>query len=264
MRGHRGRNIFISLLFIIGFIVLAQSNVGLSQFGINIPNDFKISNILDIGKEEVHNEDKAEAEDGVTEADKRAMKDETTTDTSYSKSADRKEIDRLLSSVDTDNVGYDGYDRDNWMKPVETFKGGKRLRDYSLSISNHNISENGNFKFKDPYTEDIVEGAKILDYDHIIPIGYASTQVGGDWSNKQKHKLAYDLTNGVNTHQAENRGKGADGPSDYMPPENKEEYAYSWLIVANKYDIPIREADMDVIEDTLEGVKEVESINYYK
>ena len=46
-----------------------------------------------------------------------------------------------------------------------------------------------------------------------------------------------------------------------MPPANKEAYAYSWLVIANKYGIAISKADLEVIKETLKDTQSVSIIN---
>lgn len=175
-----------------------------------------------------------------------------------------KNVTELINSIKV----YDGksgvaYNRDEWEKPAKRFNG-KSIRNYSLSISVNNISKNDVFEYEDPYTDKTITNTRLIDYDHIIPLGYVHQQAGYKWSKDQKHEYAFNINNGVNVHRSENRAKGARGPSEYLPPKNQESYCYSWLVVANKYDIPLKLKDLDVIKKVLKDTSEVEIINKYK
>ena len=108
-----------------------------------------------------------------------------------------------------------------------------------------------------------------VNYDHIIPLSYVARAIGGDdaWSAEKRNTYAYDLEVGVTASQHLNNVKGAKGPSQFLPPDRKAaiKYCYTWLVVANKYDIPIAKDDMQVIKDTLAGASddEITIINPY-
>lgn len=177
--------------------------------------------------------------------------------------AKNSDIQSLIDSVEIADPGYTHYDREEWENPVKTFDG-KRIRNYTLSISVNNESKNDTFKYLDPYTDEYITNTRLIDYDHIIPLNYVNGQIGDTWTTEQKHEYAFNIENGVNVHRSENRSKGAKGPSEYMPPKNQESYAYSWLVVANKYHIPLKQKDMDVIKKVLADTESVSIINPYK
>lgn len=108
-----------------------------------------------------------------------------------------------------------------------------------------------------------------VNYDHIIPLSYVARAIGGDdkWSAEKRNTYAYDLEVGVTASQHLNNVKGAKGPSQFLPPDRKAaiKYCYTWLVVANKYDIPIASNDMQVIKDTLANASddEITIINPY-
>lgn len=173
------------------------------------------------------------------------------------------DIQKLIDSIELSEIKYFDYDRKDWEKPVRKFNG-KSIRNYSLSISLNNVSKDDIFEYLDPFTGDIINETEVIDYDHIIPLSYVEAQIGDTWSNEAKNEYSFNIYNGVNTHRSENRAKGNKGPSKYLPAINKEEYCYSWLVIANAYSIPLRTDDMLTIKEILKDVDIIDVINSYQ
>jgi len=56
-----------------------------------------------------------------------------------------------------------------------------------------------------------------LDVDHIIPLKYADEHGGASWSARKKEQFANDLENLIPVSAGANRGKGARGPTEWLP-----------------------------------------------
>lgn len=105
----------------------------------------------------------------------------------------------------------------------------------------------------DPFTGETTEDSSSLDIDHIVPLGYAASHGGNDWSEDRKEEFANDHLNLRAVSASENRSKGADGPSDYMPPNEEHhcEYAIIWVDTVYQYDLSVTAADRRALEDAL-------------
>lgn len=231
-RGRRGPNSKVSSIVVLFLLVVSLLGTGAEKLGfIELPHGFDIFS----------------------------------TETSYNLEAESADIQALIESVEIAEPNWETeYQRDEYEQPVRKFDG-ESIRNYTLSISENNISKNNkDFEYIDPYTEEVITDVSEIDYDHIIPISYVHHQIGYKWDDAKKNEYAFDIEVGVNTHRSENRGKGSKGPSEYMPETNQEEYAYSWLVIAEKYDIPLRPEDMAVIKRVLNKTKSVSVINEYK
>ena len=107
--------------------------------------------------------------------------------------------------------------------------------------------------YTDPYTGYIIKSVKETDYDHIIPLAYANAHGGSEWSGDKKKEYSDDPSVGVCCNKSENCIKGAKGPSEWLPKENQDDYCYTWLVIANKYDLSISQDDIDVILSCIDG-----------
>lgn len=149
-------------------------------------------------------------------------------------------------------------DRNEWesSKKFITPISGKStgIKNYAYELETGLDYTREDFSFICPYTHEEVTEITKIDYDHIIPINYVDLHGGCDWSVEEKQEYAYNTNNGVCTWNSPNRAKSDKGPSEYMPEYNKEWYCYKWLEIATRYNIPLSQADYDVIVHTL-GIK---------
>lgn len=211
-----------------------------------------------------------------------------TEENSYSNSStestgNRKRAEELMSKIQIKELSNIKYNRKLWGSndPSYTYtdEKGKKHKTSSSNRAGYYNSLSFNKEtgvFTDPYdptlqytayagTEKKAKELKQPDnvnYDHIIPLSYVARAIGGDdkWSAEKRNTYAYDLEVGVTASQHLNNVKGAKGPSEFLPPDRKAtiKYCYTWLVVAEKYDIPIAKNDMQVIKDTLANASEDE------
>lgn len=133
--------------------------------------------------------------------------------------------------------------------PISGKKSG--MKNYAIETLTGQAYNSDEFSYTCPYSHEVVTKAKNIDWEHIIPLNYVDKHGGWAWSKEAKQEYAYNLDNGVCTWNKPNRVKGSKGPSEYMPDYNKKWYCYKWLEIATRYDIPISQADYDVIVKTL-------------
>lgn len=143
------------------------------------------------------------------------------------------------------------YTRGDYKNPVQKIDG-RPIYQWTRKNSVHShIKPNGDFEYLCPYTDKWIYGKNQLEYDHIIPVSYVNRHGGKHWSAEKKNKYYYDVTVGVDVEKMSNRIKSDKGPSEWLPDYNKEDYCYTWLVIANKYDISIAPEDMAVIKNIL-------------
>lgn len=159
-----------------------------------------------------------------------------------------KQLNTLISSIrvaDDKNLKTD-YDRTLFESPSKSYElNGKKYsrNEYAWRTSPYLISENP-FKYKCPYTGSIIEDKSKLDYDHIIPLNYVYQRV--DWEKAKCNEYAYAQSVGVDVSYSANRSKGSKGPSEWLPSVNVENYCYTWLRIAQEWDIPLSKADIEM------------------
>lgn len=176
-------------------------------------------------------------------------------------------IEELVAEIKIEDASEDAYDRDEYTSSTQYYVGTNgdeytSIRSYAYYESTW-YDENTD-SYTCPYTGEEIDSVKSTDYDHIIPLHYANQHGASEWTEEEKRNFADDPFIGVDSNASDNRAKGDKGPSEWMPEENQEEYAYTWLVIAAEYDLSIAQEDMDVIMDTLDGIDEVSVINQYR
>lgn len=97
------------------------------------------------------------------------------------------------------------------------------------------------------YSGEVITESRKVDIDHVIPLKYAFEHGGDQFSPDKKHRFATDDSNLVSTSAHENRSKGDDGLSEYVPRQNACWYYRHWDYVSRKYSLKIRGADASIL-----------------
>lgn len=167
-----------------------------------------------------------------------------------------KDLIANIKVADDANLNKD-YDRTTFETPRKTYElNGKKYsrHDYAYLTSDYLISEEP-FQYKCPYTGLIIEDPSKLDFDHIIPLKYVYERV--DWDQEKCNEYSYSQSIGVDVQNKANRSKGARGPSDWLPDVNIGDYCYTWLVIAEEWDIPLSQEDINICQ--LECLNEISS-----
>lgn len=112
----------------------------------------------------------------------------------------------------------------------------------------------------DPYTGSKMSSAKDIDIDHMIPLKYAATHGGQNWSKEKKQQYANDMTypgHLLAVKNSENRSKSDKGPSAWKPKNTSYHctYAKDWIQVSTNYGLTIDAADVKALKGMLETCK---------
>lgn len=183
-----------------------------------------------------------------------------------------KDIQELINSIEVAEPNYSvKYDREEYEGSIPKFvspstgkKQGIRLQSIEKSVHTEKYVNKNNLKFVCPYTGEVITDSSDIEYDHIFSLSQAHAQGAYKWSKEKKNQYAYDMAVGVPSQKTANRIKSDKGPSEYLPDKNKEAFCYSYLLIADKYDLTISPADMATIKEVLKNVENVEAINIYK
>lgn len=176
-------------------------------------------------------------------------------------------VSDLIDSINVSEPYETEYDRDKYTSSYQHYT--NYLGDEFTSIRKYAFYSSINYDpdtdiYTDPYDCNNYS-LKETDYDHIIPLHYVNQHGGDNWSDDKKKEYADDPTVGVDVNAHDNRAKGDKGPSEWLPSENVDDYCYTWLVVANKYNISISQEDMNVIiseiNNSTDGLK---LINEYR
>lgn len=180
-----------------------------------------------------------------------------------------KSVEELVQNIEIEKDEDIFYRRAEWGSVSLSFISqinGKResLKRYSIDLSEHTIDPNEeSFKFLDPCSGELIEEIMEVEFDHIIPLNYVAMHNGDNWTQKEKDDYAYALDAGIPCSKSENRFKSDKGPSKYLPKINQEEYCFTWLVIANKYNISLTQEDLNKIKKVLKDTEDVNILNKY-
>lgn len=89
----------------------------------------------------------------------------------------------------------------------------------------------------DPFSGKTFNRASDLDIDHIIPLKWAHDHGGYSWDHEKREEFANDPINLLAVDDGLNQSKGAQGPTEWMPPNHsfRCEYLGMWRKVLKKY-----------------------------
>ncbi len=93
----------------------------------------------------------------------------------------------------------------------------------------------------DPYTNIVFTDSSDLDVDHLVPLHWAWQR--GAWSWTREHRVAFanDPINLIAVDDGTNRSKGANGPLDWLPPNDAYQcqYVLRFWRVSRMYNLEI-------------------------
>lgn len=91
----------------------------------------------------------------------------------------------------------------------------------------------------DYYSGEVFEDPRKLQIDHIIPLSWANSHGGENWSHYKKKLFANDPENLIAVSGHENQSKGNKGPDEWLPPNKKYqcEYVVKWNYLLVKYQL---------------------------
>lgn len=184
------------------------------------------------------------------DANKNNVNETTVSETSAADSYELTPYSDLIKNITISEETDAKYDRDSYTSSSQHYTNSRgeefsSIRNYSYYSSTYYNSDEK--VYTDPYNGETGYTVKQTDYDHIIPLHYVNQHGGSEWTDDQKKTYADDPTVGVAVNAHDNRAKGDKGPSKWMPDENKAAYCYTWLVIADKYDISLSYADADCI-----------------
>ncbi|WP_422473669.1 HNH endonuclease family protein [Endozoicomonas sp. ALB032] len=105
-------------------------------------------------------------------------------------------------------------------------------------------------RWNDPYTGKIFYNARDLDVDHVIPLYWAWQHGADQWSTERRKQFANDEVNLLAVQGSVNREKGAKGPLEWLPPDNRYhcQYLSRWKRIILKYGLKLSAAEQQRIQ----------------
>ena len=108
----------------------------------------------------------------------------------------------------------------------------------------------------DPYTDTIFMDASDLDVDHLVPLHWAWQRGAWSWSREHRVAFANDPINLIAVDDATNRSKGANGPLDWLPPNDAYQcqYVLRFWRVSRMYNLEIGDDEQLALAEQREKV----------
>lgn len=260
-----GRIIATIILFICFFWVIGTSFY-------EFKNDIDLKNPVDV----FHIERRADLGNKKPEVAKKEKPEKSVNNKAEKKVANKekenkfteKDLDKLVATVRVSKEKpKKEYDRSYYENPYKRYKWqGKSLsrNKYAWHISKYLNSEDP-FSYTCPYTGIEITDAQTLDYEHLIPIHYVFVFGDTNWDKETANKYAYDMNIGLDVYNRANRSHGDKGPADWLPDKNRASYCYTWLQIANNYDIAMRKKDIKVCKkEILNDMDNAKMLNQFK
>jgi hypothetical protein len=100
-------------------------------------------------------------------------------------------------------------------------------------------------RWLDPYTDKTFYSAKDLDVDHMVPLKWAWDRGANMWSAAKRKRFANDKVNLFAVQASVNRQKGAMGPLEWLPPNERFhcQYVVRFIRATKMYDMQLRWAE---------------------
>ena len=208
---------FIILLFVF-FGVLSLANTSLHRFGrdIHFKDPFEVLNIQRPERKEQTKQPQPEKKQDKKQETKK-VEEKKKDCKSDSNKVTKKDVDRLISTI-----------------PVA------KKKKYDAKKLNWGKVKLPEKKKKDPYTNRKLSSSSKIDF--IIPLSYISKY--SKISARDKKELINSGDNVVLTLNKNIELKSYQPPSKWLPEENKEDYCYTYLQIASKWQISMTKEDI--------------------
>lgn len=106
-------------------------------------------------------------------------------------------------------------------------------------------------RWNDPYTGQVFTNAGDMDVDHVVPLFYAWSRGAAEWDAEKRIRFANDPANLIATDASTNRRKGADGPLDWLPPNEAFhcQYVLRFHRIARRYELTLPDPEAVAMRD---------------
>lgn len=150
------------------------------------------------------------------------------------KSAYTAKVDRI-PTIDKQDTAYSRSDWKHWVSQGQCDTRVEVLRSQGENVTLNGCKITGG-TWRSLYDNKVVTQSKLIDIDHVIPLGYAARHGGGSWDAATKQAFANDTSQLVAVSRESNRAKSDKGPGEWMPEDSyKCEYSKKWVDTIEKY-----------------------------
>lgn len=99
-----------------------------------------------------------------------------------------------------------------------------------------------------PYSRRVLNDARQVELDHVVPLAEAHRSGGWRWNSWQKEEFANDPLNLLPVYGATNRAKRDRDPAEWLPEHNRCPYLRRWVAIKKKYRLHADAEEMEAIK----------------
>ncbi|WP_449284419.1 HNH endonuclease family protein [Marinobacter sp. PE14] len=103
-----------------------------------------------------------------------------------------------------------------------------------------------------PYTGNVIQDASQIDVDHIVPLKFAWEHGADSWSQQKREQFSNNPVNLWSVEAGLNRSKGAQSPTEWLPPSGQCQYISRFLRIIKLYNLQLGAEETPQYE-TLKG-----------
>lgn len=106
-----------------------------------------------------------------------------------------------------------------------------------------------------PFTNQVIQDARQLDADHIVPLSWSWQRGAADWPDRKREQFANDPANVLIVESSLNRSKSDKGPDRWLPPEGRCGYTARFARIVAKYRLQPRPDELARIKEILSNCR---------
>jgi hypothetical protein len=106
-----------------------------------------------------------------------------------------------------------------------------------------------------PFTGKVIQNSHNIDIDHVVPLKWAWDRGASEWSSAKRENFANDQLNLWPVELSLNRSKGAQPPSEWLPPAGQCGYVARFIRIVRQYDLKPSGPEVQWLEKFIESCR---------
>jgi len=106
-----------------------------------------------------------------------------------------------------------------------------------------------------PFTGDVIQNSSRIDIDHVVPLKWAWDLGAAGWHQSKRERFANDRVNLWPVELRLNRSKGAQPPTEWLPPSGRCGYVARFVRIVKQYDLKPSPDEIEWLQSFLENCR---------